>query len=83
VVTNGFLLSRHPELPLALSQLVRRSILEVSSHRGGRDFQARFAKVRTIVGQWVAEFGIDVRIFESDKKGWRTGQDSNSRPPDS
>jgi hypothetical protein len=71
VVTNGFLLSRHRDLPQALSEIGGRAVLDVSSHHSGKDFQDRFAKVRALVREWTAEFGINVRIFESDKRWTR------------
>ena len=67
VVTNGFLLARHPELPRVLSELGKRALLDVSSHHSGTEFQAKFTKVENIVREWVADFGIRARIAPSDK----------------
>jgi hypothetical protein len=78
VATNGFLLPRHRELALALSELGERAILEVSSHHGGQDFQERFEKVRQTLREWVAEFGIQARVTNSDRN-WTRRYHANDR----
>jgi len=70
VVTNGFQLGRHPDLPLIMSKLRGRAFLEISSHHSSEDFRARFRPVRELAERW-AEAGVDVRITPSDENWTR------------
>lgn len=66
LVTNGLLLSRHPDLPKALAAIGRKSYLEISSHHTSPEFQARFADVREIAAAWKNEYGLNIRIINSE-----------------
>jgi hypothetical protein len=70
LVSNGFLLHRHPELPAALAAAgPGRAVLEVSAHHQGGDYQARFAPVRDLLLGWQRQHGIHIRILDSEA-GW-------------
>jgi hypothetical protein len=66
VVTNGFLLARHTALPAVMSKLRGRAFLEISSHHGSEEFQARFHPVRELAERW-KKSGVDVRISSADQ----------------
>lgn len=66
VVTNGFLLHRHPMLPEVMVK-ARRSILVVSSHYSGAEYQAKFAPVRALISDWQSRYGLNARIVEADR----------------
>jgi len=63
VVTNGFLLHRHEELPAAIK--ATRAMLHVSVHHQSMEYQHRLKPVRELVSQWQSEFGIEVMWRES------------------
>jgi hypothetical protein len=71
IATNGFLLNRHLQLPAAMATAVDRVFLEVSAHHGSTEFEAKFAKVRTLVDRWRREHGVNIEIKESYKRWTR------------
>ncbi|HEX4613966.1 MAG TPA: radical SAM protein [Urbifossiella sp.] len=64
VVSNGFLLHRHPALPAALAG-APGSWLEVSVHHNSPEYRARFAPVGDLLRGWVQEHGVRVVVLES------------------
>jgi hypothetical protein len=66
VVTNGFLLAKHTELPAVMSKLRGRAFLEISSHHGSEEFQAKFRPVRELAEGWEKD-GVDIRIKSADQ----------------
>ncbi|MGQ0660611.1 radical SAM protein [Sphingosinicella sp.] len=64
LVSNGFLLARHPELPRRLAE-AGNARLEVSIHHNSAEYRRRFAPVAALLARWVAEHGIDVRLVDS------------------
>ncbi|MBW7967162.1 radical SAM protein [Bradyrhizobium sp. BR 10261] len=71
LVTNGFLLKRHPKLPEIMAPISERAYIEVSSHHGGAEYQSRFAPVRDICAEWQQRFGLDIRIRPADARWTR------------
>lgn len=59
LVTNGFLLSRHPRLPVALHRT--ETALHISVHHESEEYQRRLAPVRELVADWECRWKIDVR----------------------
>lgn len=67
VLSNGFLLNRHPDLPVALKE-VGNSRLDISIHHGSWQYGALIAPALQLIEQWVRDHGIQVKIKESFKK---------------
>lgn len=63
LVTNGFLLHRHPRLPAVLQE--GRSLLEVSVHHPSPEYQERFKPVRELLDDWIKRYGIRVQCWDS------------------
>jgi hypothetical protein len=70
VVTNGFMLSKHPQLVSLMSALRGRAFLEISSHHSSEEFQRRFRPVRELAERWKAS-GVDVRLIAADARWTR------------
>jgi len=71
IVTNGFLLGRHLELPAVMAMAADRVNLEVSVHHGSTEFEKKFAKVRALVDLWRQDYRVNIEIKESYKKWTR------------
>jgi hypothetical protein len=69
VVTNGFLLDRHPELPLAL-KAIGNARLDISIHHGSWQYGAMLGQQMQLAQHWARTHGIHVNIKESFKS-WR------------
>ncbi|WP_436717381.1 radical SAM protein [Roseiconus lacunae] len=68
LVTNGFFLARHPELPRTLIETNCR--LEVSQHGTHPSYLDRFREVKQTVWRWREEYpGIQFKIRQSHR-GW-------------
>lgn len=68
LVSNGFLLHRHPELPRTLVEANCR--LDVSQHGTAPQYMKAFAKVKRLLWRWQAEYpGIGTKIRQSHR-GW-------------
>ncbi|MFN3189139.1 MAG: radical SAM protein [Aureliella sp.] len=68
LVTNGFFLDRHPELPTTLVEINCR--LEVSQHGTDEPYLKRFRQVKQTVWRWREEYpGIQIKIRQSHR-GW-------------
>jgi len=59
VVTNGFLLHRHPELPVVLAGDANASISVSIHHRGGA-YREKLIPVMRLLHDWVRRYGIRV-----------------------
>lgn len=64
VVTNGFLLHRHPELPVVLANDPNASI-SVSIHHTGRPYREKLMPVVRLLLDWVRRYGIRVEYRPS------------------
>jgi len=64
VVTNGFLLHRHPELPVVLADDANASIA-VSIHHSGPAYRQKFIPVLRLLHDWVRRYGIRVEYRAS------------------
>ncbi len=64
IVTNGFFLDRHPDLPHALSAAGNAEIA-LSVHHDDPDYRARVAPALDQLERWQRDFGIKVRIWQS------------------
>jgi hypothetical protein len=71
LVTNGFRLGKHAELPAALVEIRNRCTIEVSSHHNGPEFQQRFAEIRSLCVDWKGRYGLDIRILDSEQRWTR------------
>ena len=72
LVTNGFYLSRHPELPRILEETACR--LEISVHHQSPEYQARLEPVRKLVASWETGHCLKVNWRESATQWRRTYQ---------
>jgi hypothetical protein len=70
LVTNGFLLPRHPDLPPALTATGCR--LEISVHHDSPEYQSRLDPVRDLIRGWEREHPIQVNWRESSSRWRRT-----------
>jgi len=68
LVTNGFLLARHPELPRRLAE-AGNARLEVSLHHGSRAYRERLVPIVALLRAWVDDHGIDI-AFNHSHAGW-------------
>jgi len=63
LVSNGFLLKRHPRLPVALRGT--GATLHISIHSGSDEYQRRLEPVRELIAGWQRRWGIAVNWRES------------------
>ena len=68
VVTNGFRLDRHPELPEAMAEIRDRCVLDVSSHHNDEDYQRKFEPVRELCKDWKERYKLDIRITPAERR---------------
>lgn len=64
IVTNGFFLHRHPDLPAAISS-VGNADIAVSVHHGSDEYRKRLRPVFKLLEQWKRDHGISVEIKQS------------------
>lgn len=65
VVSNGFLLRRHPRLPETLAAIGNYRF-QISKHHDSAEYQARFREVENLLRSWQAEVpGFAFTILES------------------
>jgi len=64
VVTNGFFLHRHPDLPRALRD-AGEACLFVSVHHDGPQYRERMGPVLALLEEWVARYDIKVEYYRS------------------
>lgn len=69
LVTNGFLLARHPELPKRLAEAGNARLI-VSIHHSSEAYQARLRPVGALLKSWIEQYGISVGAYPSDS-WWR------------
>ena len=63
IVTNGFFLHQHPNLPLVLKE-DPNSIIEVSIHHNSPEYRISLKPILELLDRW-KEYGINVSYFES------------------
>jgi hypothetical protein len=69
IITNGFFLDRHPDLPLALQEIGNARI-DISIHHQSWQFSMLISEGMRLAKRWQQDYGIDVyvkRAYES----WR------------
>jgi hypothetical protein len=59
LVTNGFLLNRHPRLPVALRGT--GAVLHISVHHGSAEYRDRLEPIRRLVADWQQRWNIPVQ----------------------
>jgi hypothetical protein len=69
VITNGFMLDRHPDLPVALQE-IGNARLDISIHHGSWQYGVMLGSQMQLAQQWARQYGIQVNIKESFKT-WR------------
>jgi len=63
VISNGFLLGRHPDLPAVLRDT--NTCLCVSIHHASPQYQEKLKPVRELLDGWEAKYGIRLEYFQS------------------
>lgn len=66
LVTNGFFLHKHPELPAVL-QRDRDSRLYLSVHHESDAYKEKLEPVIALLNSWIRDYGIKVQGYESFK----------------
>ena len=72
LVSNGFLLKRHPRLPVALRGT--QTALHISVHHDSDEYQRKLEPVRELIADWQRRWNIDVcwrNSFESWTRRYR------------
>jgi hypothetical protein len=69
LLTNGFLLHRHPELPIVLKKT--NGNLYVSIHHDSPEYREKFSPIRELIESWRQKHGIPVTYHESYKNWTR------------
>ena len=64
LVTNGFFLHRHPDLPSAL-QAAAPAWIDLSIHHDAPDYRVRIAPILELARRWQAQYRLDIRFNES------------------
>lgn len=64
LVTNGFFLHRHPELP-AILQRDRNACIYLSLHHDSPEFREKLRPHLQLLGDWVRSHGIRVKLYRS------------------
>ena len=70
VMTNGFFLHRHPDLPKVVQKDPNASIY-VSVHHDAPEYLEKFGAIRELLDGWVRDYGIRVTYFDSYKNWTR------------
>ncbi|MFM6991632.1 MAG: radical SAM protein [Rhodoferax sp.] len=76
LVTNGFFLHRHPELPKAIAS-VKNAALYLSLHHASPEYQAKLQPVFDLLKEWIRDHGIKVHIYHSYKNWTRRYESAN------
>jgi len=82
LVTNGFLLGRHPRLPVALWRT--GAVLHVSVHHESEEYEEKLQPVRKLVADWQRRWEITV-VWRSSSSRWERrfhGYGGEMRPYD-
>lgn len=66
LVTNGFFLHRHPNLPSILAKS-NKTILIISSHHDAVEYQDKLKPVEELLLKWISDFKINVHVRDSAK----------------
>jgi len=69
LITNGFFLHRHPDLPKILQE--SQCDLAVSVHHDGPEYTEKLKPVRELLDQWQSQYEFKLTMRESAKT-WRT-----------
>lgn len=80
LISNGFLLDRHPELPKILKET--DCSLEVSVHHESKEYLEKIKPYLDLIEQWRKDYGIKLNIRPSSKN-WRRvylGEHSTMKP---
>jgi Radical SAM superfamily/4Fe-4S single cluster domain len=78
IVTNGFMLGRHPGLVSLMDKLRGRAFIEISSHHSSDEFQRRFRPVKELAAEWKTR-GVDIRVKPADARWTRRYMTNSNR----
>jgi hypothetical protein len=70
IVTNGFFLDRHPELPRFMRE-DGHTILNISVHHSAPEYRERMRPVLALADKWVRDYGIRIQVFTSNESWTR------------
>jgi hypothetical protein len=74
IITNGLLIHRHPQLPVALKQ-VGNALLQLSRHYDKGPYHDAFQSAVKLICEWKRDYGIGIRINNSYTSWTRRYQD--------
>jgi hypothetical protein len=77
IVTNGFFLHRHPELPRVL-QGDRKARIYLSVHHRSPEYLKQLQSNYNLLCGWVRDFGLNATIYDSPKFWRRTYRGSGA-----
>ena len=77
LITNGFFLDRHPDLPRVLAE-VKNSLLVLSIHHDSPEYLEKVEPAIRLVRQWEQEHDFRAEIRSSDQEWMRLYQGSGS-----
>jgi hypothetical protein len=70
IVTNGFFLHRHPNLPLVMRD-DPNACLYLSIHHDAPEYQEKLKPILELVTSWVKQYGIRAACYQSHKNWTR------------
>ena len=70
IVTNGFFLHRHPELPLAMKK-VSKAELYLTIHHNSLEYKEKILANLKLIDDWIKKYRIKVFVYESFKSWTR------------
>ncbi|HSV45526.1 MAG TPA: radical SAM protein [Ramlibacter sp.] len=77
LVTNGFFLHRHPELPAVMAR-DPDACLDLSVHHDSPEYREKLEPIYGLLKSWVAQHGIRVQVYLSHKRWTRRYHGSGS-----
>lgn len=80
LVSNGFFLHRHLDLPAALRET--DTLLAISRHHSGPEYVEKFRPIEELALKWEREHGIQLQIWKADGRWTRRylGPGQNMQP---
>jgi hypothetical protein len=80
LITNGFFLHRHPDLPMTLRET--ETLLAISRHHSGPEYTEKFRPIEELARSWEREHRIRLEIRQAEDRWTRRylGPGTNMQP---